>query len=356
MNAQVSANSLVVIVGAGASKEVGLPVGEELKVQISRALDIKYKDGFSQSSGSRTIAEAYKRLGSHGLQGPTAGDYQRAGWSIRDAMPQAASIDNFIDAHNENLLIAICGKLAIAECILEAERNSRIFINLSRGNEKINFEGTNSSWFSSFFRVLVEGCQFSDIQRRLGSLAFITFNYDRCIEHYLHQALMNYYQVNSGAARDALSTLRIFHPYGVIGELPWSNSQNAVDFGMSAGVDKLIEIAGRLKTFTEGTDQTHSEIVLIRDTLRSAERVVYLGFAFNDQNLDLLYGGERRSKNLGRNVVYGTALGISASDTALIKQTLVDRGYHDLDRVYLEREASCASLFHEYKRSLAVRS
>jgi hypothetical protein len=49
------------IVGAGASREFGLPTGAELKAQIAHLLDIRYEHGFSQESGDRLITEALKR-------------------------------------------------------------------------------------------------------------------------------------------------------------------------------------------------------------------------------------------------------------------------------------------------------
>lgn len=351
--------SLVFIVGAGASKEVGLPVGGELKSQIADVLDIRFDsrgDG-RRISGSPEIYDAYRRLIDRKNVGRNAnGDLQRTGWAIRDAMPLAESIDNYIDAHNTNPLVAVCGKLAIAKCILDAERKSTIFGKSQDYEPKPDFSKSDQTWFNQFFKLLIQGSTFADLPRKLSTIAFITFNYDRCIERFLHAALMTYYRINADAATEALGHLQIFHPYGSLGALPSAKSEDdAVPFGMEPSADLLISIAHRLKTFTEGTDEIKSEVKLIRETLRCADRLVYLGFAYNKQNLDLLYGGsEKRPRTLGRNCVFGTAKGISASDTKLIKQELVDRGYHDTDRTFLERDRACADLFHEFQRSLAI--
>lgn len=40
--------SLVLVLGAGASKEVKLPVGVDLKAQIAAHLDIRFDNGYSQ--------------------------------------------------------------------------------------------------------------------------------------------------------------------------------------------------------------------------------------------------------------------------------------------------------------------
>jgi hypothetical protein len=43
--------SLVLILGAGSSEEVGLPVGRDLKSQIAELLDIRFHHGGQQQSG-----------------------------------------------------------------------------------------------------------------------------------------------------------------------------------------------------------------------------------------------------------------------------------------------------------------
>ena len=116
----------VFVVGAGASKEAKLPTGHELKEDISRLLDMRF-DWNDQKSGDYVIAEALRR---HVKQPDGSGDinpYLHEAWHIRDALLQAISIDNFIDAHRKNEKIALCGKLAIVKSILHAESRSLLY-------------------------------------------------------------------------------------------------------------------------------------------------------------------------------------------------------------------------------------
>ena len=89
----------VFIVGAGASKEARLPTGNELKKAISNLLDIRFDEfGTKQISGDRLITQALRAFvklqdGRNGNIDP----YLDEAWHIRDALPQAISIDNFID-------------------------------------------------------------------------------------------------------------------------------------------------------------------------------------------------------------------------------------------------------------------
>ena len=94
----------VFVVGAGASSEVNLRTGSEFKRQIAQLLDIRYRRfGHELEHGDYIIAKA---LEAHVRQPDgRRGDiypYQQEAWRIRDALPQAISIDHFIDAHRDN--------------------------------------------------------------------------------------------------------------------------------------------------------------------------------------------------------------------------------------------------------------
>jgi len=109
------------VLGAGASKEVGLPVGEELMEMIKPLLDIQYDR--VQISGDRIIAQALDQRTTDRGERQKFGD---AAWQVRDGMDLAPSIDNFIDSRRGDPYIELCGKLAIARAILDAERHSAL--------------------------------------------------------------------------------------------------------------------------------------------------------------------------------------------------------------------------------------
>lgn len=349
--------TLVLVVGAGASSEVNLPVGSQLKDRIAQALNITFDYGNQMQSGDEYIMRALHIAATNDrVQTGVIGPYLEACWMIRDAMPQASSIDNFIDAHRENKRIEKCGKLAIARCILDAESNSALRVDRSNIYNKINFKSIETTWFNLFFRLLVDGCQRSDLSQRFSRTAIITFNYDRCIEHFFHASLQNYYGLSSQDAADVMSNLSIYHPYGSIGLLPWQKgaTSGGIEFGCAPNSQLLLKISEQLKTFTEGTDETHSDIIAIRETMRSAARVAFLGFAFNPQNLKLLYGEEDSSIPSRQCPVYGSAFGLSKSDVQVISSLLANLGRYPFDQIHLERELRCANLVQEYMRSLSV--
>jgi hypothetical protein len=145
---------------------------------------------------------------------------------ISAAMPQAASIDNFIDAHRDDSLIEICGKLAIARWILDAEAASLMRVGKNT-HDTIDFKRLEKTWYNSFFQMIVHGARLNDIPSRLSRLAIVTFNYDRCIEMYLHGAFRNYYGITAADSSSLLEYLTIYHPCGSLGKIAQSPSSAA---------------------------------------------------------------------------------------------------------------------------------
>jgi hypothetical protein len=149
-------------------------------------------------------------------------------------MPQALSIDNFIDTHQGDAGIEICGKLAISRAILNAEKRSSLYVDPSNYKNTLRFEKTESAWLSPLLKIITENCRAQDLEQRLSGLSFVVFNYDRCVEHYLYHWLKSYYRLPDADAAALVNGIAIYHPYGTVGLLPWqANNQNQISYGQS---------------------------------------------------------------------------------------------------------------------------
>ncbi|MBH8580938.1 hypothetical protein [Bisbaumannia pacifica] len=342
--------STVLIVGAGASKEFGLPVGAELKEDISRLLDIRF-GGFDQESGDYLIVQALKR---HAKENEIRdiNPHIHAGRMIRSAMPQAISIDNFIDAHRGNERIELMGKLAIVRAILTAEGRSKIS-NKGKDHEAFNFAHVQDAWLNPLFQLITENCVIDDLPNRLQNVTLIVFNYDRCIEHYLYWAFQTYYGVDNQSARDLTQSIEIFHPYGSVGPLPWAGSEQSIGFGADPNADQLLKGAKQIRTFTEGTDEDTSQIEEIRQRFSTAQILLFLGFAYHRLNLRLL-SSNSLSQRVGECLQFGTALGISKSDCEIIRRQLSEINNANPDNINIRDDLTCSGLFQEYWRALSM--
>jgi hypothetical protein len=351
------AQNTVFVIGAGASSEVGLPTGEGLKEEISSLLNGSFDImGKWKGPGDRITFSSLKIKEPHHAdrQGNLA-PYHAAARHISDVLPLAKSIDNFIDNHRGDECIAFCGKLAIVRAILKAEKNSPMSFDLQRAGGKLNLQNLQNTWYPHLFRLLTENCRMLDLKTRFEAITLIIFNYDRCVEHYLHHALQQYYKIPPREATECLDWMNIYHPYGDVGRLQYNYNPVGVTFGGGEAFgtephpEQLLEIVPRIKTFTEDTDPESSEIEEIRAHMAEAKRLVFLGFAFHPLNMELLETSPDTSVSIKG---FATTFGISNSDKELIKKDIM--GLY-LDRVFdIEMtDSKCSSFFSEFQRSLA---
>ena len=116
----------VFIIGAGAGKEVGMPVGSELSAEIAKKLDIKHKDGGRElMSGDYEISVALRRITK--AKGENYNDWRAAGTMVAAGIRYTRSIDAYLNSHKDNEKIKVCGKLAIAQTILAYERSCALY-------------------------------------------------------------------------------------------------------------------------------------------------------------------------------------------------------------------------------------
>ncbi len=342
----------VFVIGAGASKEANLPTGLELKNIIAQLLDIRF-ESFQQESGDRTITEALRLfVKEENGQNGDINTYRHEACHIRDAMPQAISIDNFIDTHRDNAKIALCGKLAIVKSILDAEGHSRLHFENKRIDSTINFKALEKTWYGSFFQLLTENCAKSDLKERFQYVTLIVFNYDRCIEHFLLHALQNYYRINEAEAAEIVKHINIYHPYGQVGYLPWQQSQSSVGFGETPNAHKLLTLTNQIKTFAEGTDPNSSDIKEIKEHTAKASHLIFLGFAFHKLNMQLIAPSKAEVEF---NVVrcYATAFEVSESNKEQIAGQINALYGSRADVGVKMSNKTCDGFFDDFWRSLA---
>jgi hypothetical protein len=332
------------IVGAGASAELDLPVGQQLADKIRTMMDVRFERGFEPvGEGDHNL---YSHLG-HAYPNHRAQLHQAA-WRIRDGLGLVAqSIDDFLDQHRTDELVNLYGKAAIVQAIAEAERGSKLAFDMAKGEDTFDDKQLNDTWLRRFMHMLCRGLPRENVRQVFRNTSFIVFNYDRCIEHYLIHALKRGYSLDRGVAAEIVADLNIIHPYGSIGDL------RHVPFGATRL--NCASLAQDIKTYTEqaGTDLRPTLFEMIDE----ADHVVFLGFAYYDQNMALLAPMEE----LSRKHVFGTAYGMSDADVRVVVQQLLQwfrldaRGArHPPDWINIENKLKCAGLFDYYAKSLTA--
>ena len=339
------------IIGAGGSAEVGLPFGDEFKTEISRRMDFSSSDGLNiDGPGDHAILAALRNETGHDIN-----EYLEACWKIQKGIVLANSIDNFIDSHRGDQKVQLCGKLAIVRAIVAAERKSKLFFDPNQRPQgpNINFEHIQDSYFVQLWRLLQVGIGASDLETIFDNVAFITFNYDRCIEHFLYHALQQYFSVQQDVAENIISRVPIIHIYGTVGMLPWQNTTAFVPFGgyeRGSGEIDLPKASEGINTYTEQIEDSD----LLQDIhaeIDQAETVVFLGFSYFPENMRLLTPPGSRKPLAKR--VFGTAYGLSESAVSVVRQNISEL-YPSLkgESIQVSRDRICGPFLQEYEREL----
>jgi hypothetical protein len=297
----------VLIVGAGASAEVGLPIGTGLVEHIAGLVTIER----NELTGALPQHKPFVRdLMNHAGQEKVP-QYLHAARMMISGMRSAESIDRYIDREADDEFIRTLGKAAIVEAIAFRERKSKLYGD--KGGPISGRSEIDDTWYWTFFRMLLEGSPPRD--KLFDNIAIVCFNYDRCIEHYLTCELMRAYSIERNEAADLVQRLTIWHPYGTIAPLD-TQEPNGIAYGDNEAVSgRSFHLASRIQTFTE-KHQDGLMIEAIRERIRAAENVVFLGFGYYLQNLQLIAPEQSTTIKW----MLGTGHGLSDSDRYVVVQ------------------------------------
>jgi hypothetical protein len=286
-------------------------------------------------------------------------EYATAATRIRAALPLAVSIDNLLHTHRGDHMMVQVGKLAIATVILEKEKGSYLNSVPDRLRGQVRYAATDTpafaqSWYLPLMRLLVTGKTLDEVKGIFDNVAFVVFNYDRCLEHFLVNGLMTYFNISDGEAIDAVNRLTIIHPYGQVGHFGWQRDAEVLaDFGVAEG--DLTKIAGQILTFTESARE--GVTAKVRSLVSNSDTLIFMGFGYLPQNMDMLRGTEASDTRR----VFATMMGIGERDVSVAESEIADvlkrkiwrqgllEGPYDppFFRTYIER-GSCRDLMDHH--------
>ncbi|WP_188710081.1 hypothetical protein [Novosphingobium marinum] len=332
------------IVGAGASTELQFPGGPELLSRIAQGYDFSRFGTELQTRDSTLLAQYVAKAGER--LNKSQNDLLAAAERIRISSKLGTSIHSIIEQHNSDRLIPTLGKIAIAHFICQAEARSLL-------REKPRMRGDlpvqgQDYWLFYFAQLLTSGVPRTKVDRIFDDVTIINFNWDRTIEHFMPFALEMAFGMPIAEAQQLVAAkLKILRPYGSVGRLQWqSGDAPQVDWG----TEKPWNIHNLPTQIFTASERANDVGLLreIRQTVTYAKRLVFLGFAFHPQNMELLI-----DHSLSHNPeVLTTIYGMTAANRATVIQML----YRQLG---LEREdlltivnARCFEMLRDYNLML----
>jgi hypothetical protein len=339
----------VLVIGAGASVEVGLPIGSLLLTQIAEALDIRFEFGSRQVKGDHVIVDALRTILNEQGGVEKINQHLAAARQLVSSSEHALSIDNVIEALEDEKVERV-GKLGIARKILEAEDKSAHFRAQYDSRDNLDVKNFSDSWYGNLAKLLTENVIKSEIAQIFSNLEIVNFNYDRCLEQFLPFAISAYYGIDLGQARELLTTLPIHRPYGSVGKLPWQpGDRPSVAFG-NATSRSLADVVPEIRTFTETVDDGE-ELSAIRNAVATADRIVFLGFAFHRQNVELISVPAKDHCEM-----IATMFGIQPDNRQIIISELQKSFGYNSSMNWDFPSHKCAELFTAYWRRLSAKA
>jgi hypothetical protein len=304
----------VFIVGAGASQEYGLPVGSGLLTNISELFRTQnVKDGYGRTiegwSNDAVNIEMHQ-LARDRHQGKES-EVRALSKQLANSLTLAQSIDNYLYTHAHNKLLVDMGKSAIVYALLSAEKKSSL-AGLNASSLKVHSE----TWLSKFAQKLFAEVTLETVDDVFQNVEVISFNYDRCVRHFMRHALASYFGLSTERAETIADKLKIHFPYGSLGSL------GELPFGRGADGLQFSSFASNIRTFMEG--EASATASAIRHAMSAAEAIVFLGFGFHKQNMKLLRPWSYPSVS----AIYATAFKLSDYNRQEIKDAIAGTLLH----------------------------
>ncbi len=287
------------ILGAGASTPYGYPTGKELRKYICKQLPssignyIRHGDHPQIQVGKEKLMEE--------LDVFTDVFFKSSTFSIDLFLARNPSYEHI-------------GKISIIASILEKEKQSGF-------REDSIFP--DRDWYSYLYHRMTQTLTDPEYfqQYEKNKVSFITFNYDRSLEHFLYESLINSFKDKIGnrpLSKNDILPFEVVHVYGKIAPLHWQ-SDNHLEYGCDLKIDA--------EQYTDNIGVIYSRadekaILKAVNLIKKAERIFFLGFGFADENLGVL---DLPSILDMEKKLYGTAIGMTEREKRRI-ENLIRKG------------------------------
>ena len=281
-------NSVVLVLGAGASQPYDFPSGAALKRE-AQALDARNDTEFRQTFlHSGVDIEEFDRFSKALARSPVG------------------SVDAFLEARRDFVDI---GKHVIAYLLIKRE-NPKALGDISPKD--------NENWYRYLFQLMTtEGLGgFKE-----NNLQIITYNYDRSFEYFFLNALMSTYGLNFQYAQEQLSHIRIIHVHGQLGMLAEAAAPNfSRTYNSDTSAEQVRTAADGIRIVheLEGESGAWEGFEQAWGALHKARTIIFLGFGYGPENIQRLLRGAEQGREDNR--LFGTTYGKTDSEIRTLIQ------------------------------------
>jgi hypothetical protein len=292
------ATPTVFVLGAGASMPYGFPSGRQLASRICQ-------NPFPLPHADLGIDPA---------------EYDAFTADLR--MSRQPSVDAFLEHRPK---FQDLGKKAIGAFLIRDEEEGRL----------IQPPDPEKDWYAYILDRMTRDTPFADLHHN--KVSFITFNYDRSLEHFLLRATMARYGKTIDEVARALRNIRIVHIHGRLGYLAWhegANAGNTRAYDTTLTADTIRIAAENIKIVSEYMNEGQ-QFGDAWELWPQAVRIVILGFGYLHVNMRRLKL-PLDSKTV--NVIIGTCYGLTGAESGHLCNTYRGLHLHNYESLRLFRE------------------
>ncbi len=219
--------------------------------------------------------------------------------------------------------------------------------------EKLPFNNPNvqGDWYTYLYRQMIQGLETPKELLRVNEnkVSFITFNYDRSLEHFLFTALhglLKNAEIPKEKLSDKLIKIPIVHVYGKIGYLPWEKHFTSSEDCVPYAADQIppgniaVKTHGHIKLIYDERKGS-PELEKAKELISNADRIFFLGFGYDEMNISILDLPDL----LRGKFVLGTALNSTEKERDQIETKL---GFRDVDPQSKIIDCDCLKLLRDH--------
>ena len=273
-----------VVLGAGASQAYGFPSGGQLAEELANIT--APGDSTRQTTFRQRLVELMNRR-----KLTSASEAKVYEFSHLLRRSNLGSIDLFLNFHQKDQASLVIGKAGIGYLLGEHEDpdSTRTHCKVARDTDH---------WLGFLWGALTTGAADpSDVLKN--PLSFVTFNYDRSLEFLLTDFAKASFGWDEAQCEALLDAWPIAHVYGDLGAFPRHGKGGSyVAYTGGAAFHHMEAAVDRIRTIHEVTKGASGEdadrSAAARSHIANAERVIFLGCAYHEENMKLL-GLQHRS-------------------------------------------------------------
>lgn len=291
----------VLILGAGASAEFGFPTGDKLRNEIIDKLHFKkYTQAEIDKGKGAYRSDLVNKLIA------TTGASEEVLKNFRTDFNESSqpTIDDFLIKNNKYMEI---GKISIAYFILGYEKHDELY----RNNAK---HWLKELWVQYLNRNVNSPQDFGE-----NKLSIITFNYDRSVEHFLHNSLKKSFDLSDNNAAVTVNKIPVIHVHGQLGFLRWQDPDTTVEFGASNDDIAILKTCAESISIINEQNDSFLYYGVANEHILNAKNIYFLGFGYHEQNMKNLNLNNLINRN---RILVGTGYELEEKDANRIRQKL----------------------------------